>query len=215
MIPGPGSRHVSLEYDLVAAVRPRLLVDVGAGNAVSFFTYCQSMRDHDIDGSAYAVEGWEPEGTPDHPEAAFTAIQSHGRKHYPGIYYVMRMPPEPAFVHFGEESVDLLRLDGPRFQEPSVLDPWLRRVKPGGIVVFAGAARPEMRAGWDLVAAAGRACVFSDGHGLGISVKAGGTRPLPDLLRLALEEGQLPALEALYDHAREHHRLRRMLSKVL
>lgn len=216
VIPGPGSRHIALEYDLVAATRPRLVVDAGAGDAVPFFTYCQSMKDHDVDGSAYAIEDWDPAAEPAHPEAALTAIEAHGRKFYPGIYYLMRIPPEPAFFHFGEGTIDLLRLDGPRFGDPAVLEPWLGRVRPGGVIVFAGAAHPSAAPGWARVAGVGQSCLFSDGRGLGLCLTPGGAgEELPDLLRLALVEGQLPALESFYSHAREHHQLRRAVGRLL
>lgn len=215
VIPGPGSRHVALEYDLVEALRPQLVVDAGAGDAVPFFTYCQSMQDHDVDGSAYAIEDWDPSLETGHAEARFNAIEAHGRKYYPGIYYLMRMPPEPAFFHFGEGTIDLLRLDGPRFQDPATLDSWTNRVKPGGVIVFAGAAHESAQAGWARVAALGRSCLFSDGRGLGLCKTNGGPdAELPDLLRLSLVEGQLSALETFYAHAREHHQMKRAMAKL-
>lgn len=206
---------MALEYDLVEALRPQLVVDAGAGDAVPFFTYCQSMQDHDVDGSAYAIEDWDPSAEPGHPEARFSAIEAHGRKFYLGIYYLMRIPPEPAFFHFGEGTIDLLRLDGARFQDPAVLDRWTKRVKPGGVILFAGAAHESLRAGWARIAALGHSCLFSDAPGLGICKTRGGPdSALPDLLRLALVEGQLAALETFYAHARDHHQMRRALGKL-
>lgn len=213
LIPGPISQLVALEYDLVEAVRPSLVVDAGAGEAVSFYTYCQCMHEHDIDGAAYAIDDWTSD--PGHPEAAFEAIAAHGRKYYPGIHYIMRTPPEPAHFHFGVATIDLLRLDGARFTDSSALTEWLARVKPGGLVLCAGAARDPTRAVWERVAALGRSCVFAGGASIGVCLVDGGDRDeMPDLLRLALVEGQLPALESFYAHAREHFQLRQIVGKV-
>lgn len=216
VIPGPGSRHMALEYDLVEAIRPHVVVDAGASDAMSFFTYCQSMKDHDIDGSAYAVDGWEPTDTPSHPEATFDAINAHGRKNYPGIYYLMRMAAETGYVHFAEGGVDLLRMEGmnPSLRTHEVLDAWAARVRPGGVIVFAGAAQEAARDAWRRLAARGRSAVFPDGRGVGILQISGGSEPLPELLRLAFDDGERPALERLYDHAREHHQLRRAVAKM-
>ncbi|MDZ7782670.1 MAG: hypothetical protein U5K56_06925 [Halioglobus sp.] len=51
--------HICFAYDLVAAVRPKLIVELGVYNGLSFFTFCQSMVENDIDGVAYGIDCWE------------------------------------------------------------------------------------------------------------------------------------------------------------
>jgi len=213
LVPGNVSALVALEYDLVEAARPGLLVDAGASEAVSFYAFCQSLHDHDIDGTAYAIDTWD--GPPSHPDLTYEAIEKHGRLLYPGISYMMRMPPEPAFCHFGEQTVDFLRLDGPRFGDDPTVAEWLARVRPGGLVVVGRANEEGARRAWEVVKARGPSCVFAGGAGLGLCLVEGGTRKeLPPLLRLALVEGQVAALNGLYAHAREHHRLLRAAGKM-
>jgi hypothetical protein len=50
--------HACFEYDIVEATRPEMVVDLGSGSALSFVVFCQSMKDHDIDGLAYGVDVW-------------------------------------------------------------------------------------------------------------------------------------------------------------
>ena len=51
--------HLSFAYDLVAELRPKITVELGVYNGLSFFAFCQSMIENDIDGVAYGVDCWE------------------------------------------------------------------------------------------------------------------------------------------------------------
>jgi hypothetical protein len=213
-LPGPGLRHAGLEYDLVEALRPELVVDLGTGDAMSFFAYCQSMIDHDVDGTCYAIDTWEESSTT-HPQATFDAILAHGRARYPGISYFVRMPPIEGQRHFSENTIDLLRVDGTR---PSVIaeadvEAWLRCVRAGGIIVWHGTeANPGA---WSVLTAQCRAAVFSAGRGgLGLARKEG-PEPTAELLRLLFVEDEAMDLERLYRHVHEHLEFGRRLPAAM
>jgi hypothetical protein len=204
-------RHVALEYDLAAALRPQLVVDLGAGDGASFFAFCQALVDHEIDGSCYAIDAWQ-ESPEVHPEATFGAVSAYGRAHFPGISYFVRAPAAEARRHFDEGSIDLLRLDGTR---PDVIagadvEAWFRRVRPGGLILWHGAAADP--ALWSLVASRCRNAVFAEGRGgLGLARKEG-PAPQEELLRLLFEEGEGPDLERFYKHVHEHLDFSRLLA---
>ena len=69
--------HLPFAYDLVAAIRPELIVELGVYNGLSFFTFCQSMVEHDIDGVAYGVDCWEGD---DHTDAYDDSILKSSKK---------------------------------------------------------------------------------------------------------------------------------------
>ena len=213
-IPGPGMRHAALEYDLVAAVRPRLLVDLGAGDACSFFACCQSMLDHDVDGSCYAIDTWQdPHGT--HADATFDAIQAHGRAYYAGLTYFVRMAPRDARRHFDEGTVDLLRVDGERADVVGQEDveSWVRCLRPGGLVVWHGAVEDPSR--FSVVASRAASVVFGEGRGgIGIARKEG-PEPTASLLRLLFVEGEGEGLERFYARLHEHLDFARLLAAAL
>lgn len=200
---------MALEYDLVEALRPKLVVDLGAGDATSFFTYCQSMHDHDVDGVCYAIDVWEgAEGK--HPLAAFDAINDHGRKFYPGLYYLVKMVPHDARRHFAEESIDLLRVNGAR---PDVIagadvEAWYRRVRPGGVIAWHGAGtEPKL---WSLIASRCPNVTFRGAGALGVALKPG-QEPHGELLRLLFQDDEGAALEHFYAHVHEHMEFKRLL----
>ncbi|HVU02792.1 MAG TPA: class I SAM-dependent methyltransferase [Polyangiaceae bacterium] len=201
-------RHLALEYDLVEALRPRLLVDVGAGDATSFFTLCQSMKEHDVDGSAYALDVWEQPEPAD--QGIFGALSAYARQTYPGIHYLMRMPLAAGLRHFGEGTVDLVRLDAGRVAtgEAGSVGDWAARVRPGGVLLLHGTAEPPA----DLPEGTG--VRFADAPGLLLHRRAGGSPPEAELLRLLFVEGEGPALERLYRHIRQHRELRVLLSRL-
>jgi hypothetical protein len=207
---GPAPRHAALEYDLVQALRPALVVDLGAGEASSFFTYCQSIAEHDVDGICYAIDGWE-QTTDAHDASMVDAITSHGRTWYPGICYVVKMSPPDARRHFADGTIDLLRIDGTR---PDVIagvdvEAWFRRVSSGGVIAWHGAAsEPAL---WSLIARRCRHFVFSEGRGgLGLARKDGSARG-GELLQLLFEQDEGAGLEAFYKHVYEYLEFRRIL----
>ncbi len=213
VVPGPSSQQIPLDYDLVEALRPRLVVDAGTGDGNSFFAYCQSLEEHDIGGVAYGIDGF-PEGAPEDSKASFDAINAHGRAAYPGIYYLIREEPAGAHRHFSRASIDLLRIDAsrPALAEPHVIEAWISRVRPGGVLVLSGAnadveALPALGEPVDRVA-------FEGGQRVVLARFPGGEPPRAELLRLAFVEKETTALAEFYRHVREHHQLRRALSKL-
>src|SRR5204863_484906 len=58
VVRGASLDHTSFAYDLVTALRPRLVVDVGTGAGMFMAVACQAMRDHDIDGLVHGIDPW-------------------------------------------------------------------------------------------------------------------------------------------------------------
>jgi hypothetical protein len=209
IVPGARMRHIALEYDLVEALRPALIVDLGAGDCMSFFAYCQSMLENDIDGSCYAIDVWGD--SPPRPEAALDAVRDHGRSSYPGISYFVKMSPSEAERHFDESSVDLLRVDGTRPEVVAAfdLDHWLGRLTAGGIIAWHGASADS--AVWSSIAERCKTVLFSSSRGnLGLARK-NGPPPNAELLRLLFGEMGGAGLEQFYEHVHEHLESARLL----
>ena len=105
--------HIQFGYDLVAALRPRLLVELGTQAGMSYFTFCQSVEEHDLDTLCYAVDTWEGEQhTGAYDESVWESVAAVNRTTYPGFSYLMRMYFHEALPHFADESIDLLHIDG-------------------------------------------------------------------------------------------------------
>ena len=105
--------HVPFGFDIGEAVRPRLLVEPGTANGMSFFAFCQSVQEHDLVTLCYAVDTWEGEQhTGAYDESVFDKVSEVNRLNYSGFSYLMRMYFHEALQHFADESIDLLHIDG-------------------------------------------------------------------------------------------------------
>lgn len=203
--------HLPFAYDLVAAIRPQLVVELGVYNGLSFFTFCQSMIENDIDGVAYAVDCWEgDEHTEAYDETIFNDVQQYAREHYRGITYLLRMYFNEALRHFEENSIDLLHIDGLHTYEAVKEDftNWYPKVKPGGIILFHDVmARLKDFGAWkffeELETEHDEIFKFNHGFGLGVLRKPGGVAvdsKLTSLMFTADEENR-KRLRQLYTHA--------------
>ena len=200
--------HTSFGYDIVEAVRPSKVVELGAYNGMSYFVFCQSMIENDVSGLCYAVDTWGgDEHTGDYDESIFEGVRSHARDHYRGISYLMRMLFNDAVHHFEDESVDLLHIDGMHTYQAVQEDftNWYPKVRPGGIILFHDIEARQMDFGvwrfWAELEEEHDTFAFHHGFGLGVLRKAGGERP----------EKEHALLDLLFNSSEvEQHRLRQL-----
>jgi len=175
--------HMAFGYDLVTAIRPKLLVELGTHKGLSYFTFCQAMKEQAIDGVCYGVDTFEGDAHTDkYDESVFTAVETHARESYHGVAYLMRMRFNEALTHFSEESIDLLHIDGLHTYEAVSEDfrNWYPKVKPGGIILFHDVMARLMDFGcwkfWEETAPKHETFTFHHGFGLGVLRKPGGDR---------------------------------------
>ena len=133
------AHHLPFAYDLIAALKPSLLVELGTYSGLSFFCFCQSMQEHEVDGVCYAVDTWQgDEHTGAYGEDIYESVSEHSREFYAAFSYMMRMMFNEALDHFTDESIDLLHIDGLHTYEAVSRDfeAWYPKVKPGGIILL-------------------------------------------------------------------------------
>lgn len=207
--------HLPFGYDLVSALCPQLLVELGTHKGLSYFTFCQAIKENAIDGLCYAVDTFAGDAhTKEYDESVFNAVNAHNRQNYHGFSYLMRMLFEEALQHFREDSIDLLHIDGLHTYEAVSTDftQWYPKVRPGGIILFHDVQARLQDFGvwrfWEDIQDAHETFTFNHGFGLGVLRKAGGTRDAdPLLLRLLFQEQteqSAAALRAFYVHASKH-----------
>lgn len=203
--------HMPFAYDLIEAIRPQLLVELGVYNGLSFFTFCQALEEHDIDGVAYGVDCWEgDEHTDAYDDSIYQDVAEYAREHYRGITYLLRMYFNEALQHFDDGTVDLLHIDGLHTYEAVHEDftSWYPKVRPGGIVLFHDVmARIKDFGAWkyfeELEQQHRETFRFNHGYGLGVLRKPGGANNEHQLLELlfSADEEQHKRLRQLYAHA--------------
>jgi hypothetical protein len=214
--------HMPFGYDIVAALRPGITVELGTQGGLSFFTFCQSIKENNVDGVAYAVDTWEgEEHTGKYDESVFESVQSYARKEYLGFAYLLRMLFNEALNHFDENTIDLLHIDGLHTYEAVKEDfeNWYPKVKPGGVILFHDVFARIMDFGawkfWQELASQYTTFEFRHGFGLGVLQKPGGSLNVHPLLQALFESGseEQANLRALYVHAAKHFEYQRKVAK--
>ncbi len=202
--------HMPFGYDIVAALRPRLVVELGAYNGLSFFTFCQSMKENDIEGLCYAVDTWEGDAhTGDYDGGIVESVRAHAREHYRGSAYLLQMRFSEALPQFAAQSIDLLHIDGLHSYEAvrEDFESWYPKLAPGGIVLLHDiqARLPGFGAWRFFEELRGRHECFAFRHGFGLGVlrKPGAREPGHPLLRLLFhsDAAERRALRQFYVHA--------------
>jgi len=215
--------HLPFAYDLIAVLRPKLTVELGVYNGLSFFTFCQALVEHDVDGVAYGIDCWEGDvHTDTYDDSIYNDVATHARDQYRGIAYLMRMYFNEALKHFESDSIDLLHIDGLHTYEAVNEDfvNWYPKVKPGGIILFHDVmARMKDFGVWrffdELMNTEKDIFRFDHGFGLGVLRKPGGDpydSPLLNLMFRGSEE-EKHKLKQFYVHASHFLEARRQAEK--
>src|SRR3954462_3753598 len=125
---GAWTPHLHFAYDLVAALRPGFLVELGVDRGESYFAFCQSVAENQTDTRCFGIDTWR--GAPhagEYDETTFAQVSEHNRSHYAAFSTLLRSNFDDALTRFEPESADLLHLDG-LHTEPAVrhdLESWL------------------------------------------------------------------------------------------
>jgi len=210
--------HLPFGYDIVEAMKPKLLVELGTYSGLSYFIFCQSMNDHDLDGLCYAVDTWEGDPhTASYDESLYLEVSEHNREHYHGFSYLLKMRFNEALAHFKDASIDLIHIDGFHTYEAINEDfhNWYPKVRPGGILLIHDiAARIEdfgVWRFWDEISSQYESFAFNQGFGLGVIRKAGGWPTNEPLLKLLFQSDvqEQEDLKKFYAHISWFHDLKR------
>src|SRR5215469_2530017 len=110
---GNWSGHLSFANDLVAALRPRLLVELGTHYGESYFGFCQAVEENGVPCSCVAVDDWKgDEHAGFYDESVFREVNQYNSENYARFSTLLRTTFEKALEKVSDGSVDLLHLDG-------------------------------------------------------------------------------------------------------
>jgi predicted O-methyltransferase YrrM len=208
--------HLAFGYDLVGALRPEVLVELGTQSGVSYFCFCQAVVEHELATRCFAIDTWRGDAhTSSYDETIWEAVKAHNES-YASFSTLKRMLFEEASEEFGPDSIDLLHIDGYHTYEAvrGDFELWFPKVRAGGIVLFHDIAARIADFGawrfWDELAKTHQTFWFKHGFGLGVLRKPGPTLD-SDLLRFLFSEDENTKqnLRAFYVHAAEHLELLR------
>ena len=209
---GNWSGHLPLACDLIASLRPSVLVELGTHFGESYFAFCQAIEETGTKCKAYAVDTWQGDiHTGAYGNEVFNEVASYNRCRYSQFSQLMRMPFDDAIENFEPESIDLLHIDGAHTYEAvrHDFDTWWSRVKPSGIVLLHDTFERDAGFGvWKLLEELSQifpTVEFRHSHGLGVVLKSGavaGQGVIPLLFNKDTVE--LESLRRFYEVCADH-----------
>jgi Methyltransferase domain len=172
---GAWTNHLHFAYDLVAEVKPRLLVELGVDRGESYFAFCQSAAENKTGTRCFGVDTWRgDQHAGGYDETTFAQVTTRNRENYEAFSTLIRSSFDEASARFASGSIDVLHLDG-LHTEAAVrhdVDAWLPKIRPGGILLLHDVdARAKHFGVWKIWAELqerGRSWTFHDGPGLGL-----------------------------------------------
>jgi predicted O-methyltransferase YrrM len=131
--------HIPFAFELVARLRPRVLVELGTYSGSSFAAFCQAMQACGVEGRCYGIDLWEGDvhmGKFD--ETLYREIAGYLAERYPHIATLVRKEFNAASSDFTDGSIDLLHIDGTHTFEAVSNDfyTWLPKMSERGVVLF-------------------------------------------------------------------------------
>ena len=132
--------HRDFVYDLINFVKPKLITELGSQYGCSLFTFCQSVKDNNLDTKIRAVDMWSGDiGAPDTGEEVFALVNKIKDTYFSNLdikLYQMRF--DDALPDFEDGSIDILHIDGGHTFEDvdHDLKTWLPKLSEDGIILF-------------------------------------------------------------------------------
>jgi hypothetical protein len=136
---GNWSAHLPFANDLIAALRPAALVELGTHFGESYFGFCQAVEENGVECKCFAVDTWRgDEHAGEYDEAVFYEVSQHNAENYSRFSTLLRTTFDDALTQFSDCSVELLHIDGLHTYQAVKHDffSWLPKVRPGGVVLL-------------------------------------------------------------------------------
>ena len=190
----PWHGHLPLALWIMEAAEPSIFVELGTHKGDSYAAFCQSVQEHGLASSCYAVDSWmgdEHSGL--YGEDVYQELFAYNQRRFGTFSTLLRMMFEDALQYFDDGTIDLLHIDGYHTYE-AVRDDfakWLPKLSGRGVVLFHDVAVRERGFGvwrfWHEISEQYPSVTFTHSNGLGL---LGVGAEIPSRVRLMIEAYQ-------------------------
>jgi GT2 family glycosyltransferase len=167
--------HVPFAHWLVVQTKPRVLVELGTHQGVSYSAFCEAVRLSGLPTKCHAVDTWKGDAhAGEYGEEVYEEFRKFHDARYAGFSSILRCTFEEALERIAEGSVDLLHIDGLHTFEAVRHDftSWLPKLSERAVVLFHDTNERREDFGvwrfWEEVRGRYPSFEFLHGHGLGV-----------------------------------------------
>jgi hypothetical protein len=111
--PHPWIGHIPFMCWFLKELKPKIFVELGTHSGNSYFSACQLVKESKLKTKCFAVDTWEgDEQSGYYGNQVFEQVSSNNIANYQEFSKLMRMKFDDAVLHFKDQSIDLLHIDG-------------------------------------------------------------------------------------------------------
>jgi len=167
--------HIPFAFWIVEVWKPKIIVELGVHNAVSYFSFCQAVKRLNLDSTCWGIDIWTgDEHAGFYQEEVFDKVKDYNQKEYSRFSTLIRSTFDEAHDYFIDGSIDCLHIDGLHTYEAVKHDfaTWFPKLAKNAIVIFHDINVRERNFGvfklWEELKQQYNHFQFDFGHGLGI-----------------------------------------------
>jgi hypothetical protein len=183
LAPSAWLEHAPFGFWIVAAARPRMLVELGSHHGFSYLVFCQAIQRLGLACQSYAIDSWAGDShTGTYSGEVFAALQAYHEPRFSSFSSLIRTRFDDALSQFDDGSIDLLHIDGQHRYEDVRHDyeTWRPKLSNRAIVLFHDVNVRESDFGivrfWEEMRQRYPSFAFQHGSGLGV-LGVGGQLP--------------------------------------
>ncbi len=166
--------HIPFAFFLIEFLKPDSFVELGTHSGVSFFAFCQAVKNLQLNTRCHAIDTWEGDKQAGYYGGKVYNVVAEINKQYSEFATLHRMTFDQALHKFPDKSIDLLHIDGLHTYEAVKHDYqcWLQKMSDKGIVLLHDTQEMEKDFGvWKFFNEIRRiypSIELVHGHGLGV-----------------------------------------------
>jgi glycosyltransferase involved in cell wall biosynthesis len=137
--PNPWCGHLPFAAWVIGTVKPKIFVELGTHSGNSYFTFCQSVKSHNLNTKCFAVDTWEGDShAGSYSDEVYREAYDYNEANYQNFSKLLRTTFDKALSLFEDGSIDLLHIDGLHTYEAVKHDfeTWLPKLSTNAIVLF-------------------------------------------------------------------------------
>ncbi|TPJ73713.1 class I SAM-dependent methyltransferase [Mesorhizobium sp. B2-5-13] len=131
--------HIPFAHWVVGAAKPRVLVELGTHEGVSYSAFCSAVARMQLATRCYAVDTWQgDEQAGFYEDSVFQKLSTYHDPLFGRFSSLLRTTFDEAHSHFSDNSIDILHIDGFHSYEAVRHDfeTWRDKLSDHAVVLF-------------------------------------------------------------------------------